>query len=192
MQNGLIWGDIATWVTGIATIALFIIGFLQIRNERKMRIKSEKELEFHNKRKQAEHISSWVIRESPLGSLLLAILNQSLQPVYQVIVTIMALGQEGEPKGYNLAGQVCIAVAPPGLGYIIVEADYHGMFRRPGVEIAFRDTAGRNWVRKANGGILEIEKSTLEYYGISLPANWRELTNDLPQAETLDQNNQES
>jgi hypothetical protein len=29
------WGDRATWVTGIATIALFIIGFLQIRNERK-------------------------------------------------------------------------------------------------------------------------------------------------------------
>ena len=192
MQNGSIWGDVATWVTGIATIALFIIGFLQIRNERILRMKSEKELEFRNRRKQAEHISSWIIRESPLGSLLLAILNQSLQPVYQVIVSVVVLGQEIELRDFAPAGQVCIAVAPPGLGFIKVEAYYHGMFRRPGVEIAFRDTAGRNWIRKADGGILEIEKSTLEYYEIPLPADWRELATNLLQVEPVDQNNQES
>ena len=184
MENGSVWGDVATWVTGIATIALFIIGFLQIRNERMLRMKSEKELEFRNRREQAERISSWIIRESQAGSLLIAILNQSPQPVYQVIVTVVVLGQEGEPRGHAPAGQVCIAVAPPGQGYIMVEADYHGMHRRPGVEIAFRDAAGRNWVRKADGELLEIEKSTVEYYEITLPTGWRELAADLPLAET--------
>jgi hypothetical protein len=92
MGNGLIWGDVATWVTGIATIALFIIGFLQIRNERLSRIKREAEIEVRNRRNQAEQISSWIVKEDQHGSWI-AILNQSPQPIYQVIVNVVVVGQ---------------------------------------------------------------------------------------------------
>jgi hypothetical protein len=63
------------------------------------------------------------------------------------------------------------------------------MFRRPGIEIAFKDTSGRNWVRKANGELSEIEKSTVEYYKVGLPTSWSGLAADMPPTETINQNN---
>ncbi len=63
MECSINWGDIATWFTGIITLGLFIIGFLQIRNERIARMKSEKELELRSVRSQAEKISTWIARD---------------------------------------------------------------------------------------------------------------------------------
>lgn len=83
METVAIWGDIATWVTSIATIALFIIGFIQIRNERQARIKREKEEVAIKKRDQAEHISSWIVRQThdEQGSWMwVAVLNHLLSP----------------------------------------------------------------------------------------------------------------
>ncbi len=59
-------GDVATWVTGIATILLFaatlglvLVGFKQIEIEREARAKREAaDLEMHM-RAQAELISAW-------------------------------------------------------------------------------------------------------------------------------------
>jgi hypothetical protein len=74
------WGDVATWVTGIATILLFVIGFMQIQTERKARIRREKELENQGRREQAELISAWIASED-YGHQWVAILNQSMQPI---------------------------------------------------------------------------------------------------------------
>lgn len=74
----------------------------------------------------------------------------------------------------------CIAVVPPGQGYIGIEASYHGMGRYVGVEIAFKDARGRNWLRQADGELLEIKKSTVEFYDISLPTSWGILATNLP------------
>jgi hypothetical protein len=165
------WGDIATWFTGIITLGLFIIGFLQIRTERMSRIKNDKETLIRNKREQAEHFSAWISIETPDG-LRIAILNNSSHPVYQVIINVAIVGQAGDLSDLVPDAQVCIAVAPPGQGFIVVAANYHGMHRRAGVEIAFRDAAGNNWVRKATGQLLEIDTSTIEYYDVPLPTGW--------------------
>ncbi len=180
------WGDMATWVTGGATILLFIVGFWQIRNERISRTKREKETENQKKRSQAELISSWIVaetadKEGP--SQWIAIQNQSSQPIYQVIVSVVAVPESG--KGTYRGGpiqedQVHIAIAPPGKGYTTIHSQYGGMFRRPGVEIAFQDAAGNSWVRKAMGELLEIEMSTVGYYNIDLPAGWTGLLPVLP------------
>jgi hypothetical protein len=98
METWQIWGDVATWVTGIATILLFVIGFLQIRNERRSRIKSEKKQEDRQKRSQAELVSCWRVKENREGSWL-AVLNHSHQPIYQVIVSVARLGQLGDSMG---------------------------------------------------------------------------------------------
>jgi len=37
------WGDVATWVTGFATLLLFIVALFQIRVERMARIKRERD-----------------------------------------------------------------------------------------------------------------------------------------------------
>ena len=63
MNTGINWGDLATWVTGFITLGLLIVALIQIRNERETRNKGEKELEIRREREQAEHISSWIVRE---------------------------------------------------------------------------------------------------------------------------------
>jgi hypothetical protein len=179
----MILGDLATWVTGIATIALFVIGFIQIRNERKARIKRENELEDLKKRDQADHISCWIVREN-LSGVWIAVLNQSPQPIYQVIVSVVVVSQEGENQEDDNSWRVCISAAPPGQGYTVIQASYHGMSRRPGVEIAFKDRMGKNWIRKANGELVEIKESPMRHYDISLPALWNNLNIEFPSNET--------
>lgn len=173
MPGSLSWGDLATWFTGVITLGLFIIGFVQIRNERVLRTKNEAELLRRKKREQAEQISAWISGEDENG-VRIEVLNASSQLVYQMVVNVVIVGQEGDLSG-GPAGQACIAVAPPGEGYTVVATDYHGMHRRPGVEFAFRDTAGNNWVRKPDGQLIEIQTSTIRYYNVTLPTSWRTL-----------------
>jgi hypothetical protein len=189
METWQIWGDVATWVTGVATIALFIIGFLQIRNERKERLHREKDQEVRQRRSQAELVSCWRVKENREGSWL-GVLNNSPQPIYQVIVSVVRLGQLGDSMGeYAEDGQMCISIAPPGIGYILVNPWGFGMAVRFGVEISFKDAAGRNWLIKPDGELSQIEESPLGYYKIGLPTYWRDLQTILPPDEIIGQNN---
>ena len=185
METALIWGDIATWVTGIATIALFIIGFLQIRNERMSRIKGEKELETRNRRDQAEYISCWLVKETfdnDNAWQWIAIMNQSTQPVYNVVVNAIPLAQSGEKLLGVKSHQVCVNIVPPGQGYTSVDSISlgHPGHGRIGAEIAFQDRSGNNWIRKANGELLEIKQSPMAYFDIDLPTSWISLAAELP------------
>lgn len=190
METGVNWGDIATWVTGIATIALFIIGFIQIRNERISRIKAEKKIETRDKRDQAERISSWFVKATHDNHgdwQWIAILNQSAQPIYNVIVSIVPLSQKGDKLASPKPHRVCIDVVPPGQGYTSVDAIQFGHpgHSRAGVEIAFKDRSGSNWIRKATGELSEIDKSAMEYYNIDLPTSWVGLDTELPPDDML-------
>lgn len=183
METALNWGDVATWITGIATIALFVIGFIQIRNERRFRISREKELENLKKREQSEHISAWLVGKTQNDNKRwVAILNQSKQPIYQVVVNVVTLSQRGDEIPESERQLACISVAPPGQGYTSVAAvDFaHPGHGRAGVEIAFQDGAGRSWLRKPNGELLELEKSTVEHYNITLPTFWADLLTEIP------------
>ena len=190
MDYAVSWGDVATWVTGIATIALFIIGFTQIHNERISRIKAEKESYARIKRDQAEQISSWLVKYSQdnYGEWhWIAVLNQSGQPVYNVILHLVPLTQTGERVSNIAPRQTCIDVVPPGQGYVAVEALHfaHPGFARAGVEIAFQDKSGKNWVRRPNGELIEILESPIDYYKVVLPTSWGTLENELPPDEGL-------
>jgi hypothetical protein len=46
------------------------------------------------------------------------------------------------------------------------------MFRRHGVEIAFTDRSGVNWLRSSNGSLVEIGEEPADYYGFPLPHDW--------------------
>ncbi len=180
-------GDLATWVTGLATVALFVIGFAQIWNERTLRIKRDRTQELATRRAQAELISAWWVTEiadpeREEENSWIAILNRSHQPVYQAVVTLVILGQSGElSMPQDPDRQACIGVIPPGKGYISIRATVHGMMKRAGVEIAFQDGAGTCWVRKALGDLVELPVSPAEHYQIDLPANWQTLDSELPE-----------
>jgi hypothetical protein len=179
-------GDLATWFTGIITFFLFIIAFIQIRNERIARIKSEKEFETRKKRDQAEHISCWFVKETSTKHgvwVWVAILNQSSQPIYNVIVSMVALSQTGENLTTIKPHIACIDIVPPGQGYIGIEALQFGHpgLSRAGVEIAFKDIFENNWIRKTNGELVSLENSTIEYYKIDLPTSWQGIAYAIPE-----------
>jgi len=178
------WGDVATWVTGIATIALFIIGFWQIRIEREARQTADAERRSSVRRLQAEQVAAWIAREGSdeLGSVLwIAVRNQSSQPVYHLVIQGIVLSSDGTPR-HNPSpdNQVRIAVAPPGEGYAGLHMDYAGMHRRAGIEMAFQDAANRNWLRKSNGELTELDATPALHYAIPLPTGWDTLMLELP------------
>lgn len=190
METWQIWGDVATWVTGIATIALFIIGFLQIRNERISRIKIEKDLENRQIRAQAELVSSWKVKETRNWTWI-AVLNHSPQPIYKVIVSLVRLDSiDGNNDEWAFLHQTYIAIAPVGLGYIRVPVSSEWMHLRLGVEIAFRDASGRNWIRWPHGELSQIAKSAVDHYSFpsSSPPDWIDLETSLPPDEIITPN----
>jgi hypothetical protein len=46
------------------------------------------------------------------------------------------------------------------------------MMARRGIEIAFTDQHGRNWLRYANGELISIPVPAASYYQLAQPVNW--------------------
>ncbi len=177
-------GDMATWITGIVTILLFIVTLLQINNERKARNKHEAEAFKKEKVEQAELVSAWIAEEiisadseDGVAKYWIAISNLSQQPIYQVVVAIAPLSSEGDDLMYrNVSRTAIITIVPPGKGYACIHLE---KYKRLGVELAFKDVKGIYWIRKVNGEITEISVPAYEYYGLSLPIGWDELHSEI-------------
>ena len=160
-------GDIGTWVSGLGIVCTFIIGFIQINNERKIR--KEKEL-----REQAEHISAFIFKETPAKTTI-ALLNLSKEPIYEVIVSISVFQGTNMTHPTNTAHQYTsfLSVIPPGQSYTQVDGSYHELAFHPAIEIAFKDVKGKCWVRTGRGVLKAISKSPVEHYKLHPPLNWR-------------------
>jgi hypothetical protein len=175
-------GDLATWFSGIISFLLFIVAFWQIRSERNERQRAENERLFAELRRQAEQVAAWIETEfhDERGPVVcVAVSNQSLQPIYNVIIQGILLGSEDDQiAGPFPENRSQIAVVPPGKGYTAFPFAYHGMFKRPGIEIAFQDARNRYWLRKVNGELVELEVSPVAYYNVPLPTGWGMLFED--------------
>jgi len=187
---GLDPGDLATWVTGISSILLFIVAFWQIRLERSARQKAESERLDARRRHQAEQIAAWIEAEFSGESnwmMCVAVSNQSLQPIYHVVVQGILLSNDGTPVADPFPeNRSQIAVAPPGKGFTIFPFNYAGMHKRPGIEIAFQDAANRYWLRKTNGELVELDTSPVVHYDIPLPTGWGNLLEQCPGSDDIE------
>jgi hypothetical protein len=192
MENkGMQPGDIATWIGAIGTLigslvtaGTLIVAFYQIHVERKARKAADEQELFRVTRNQAENVSTWVDHEVAGGSdgnslAAIAVLNQSTDPIYQVIVSMTAFDymkakvvpDEGvldvpiECRGF-------VSVVPPGKVFVMVDGNFHGMFFHPAAEIAFMDKSNHYWVRKASGKLLSFMESPVDYYNLARPLGW--------------------
>jgi len=159
--NTLSLGDVATWFTGLATFGAFVVAFVQINNERKIRKNQER-------KSQAEHISAYVAKEEKYKALI-TILNLSPEPIYEVVVSIVAF-QGASPGSKHIA---FLSVVPPGKSHVVTDADYHGMSFHPSIEIAFKDVRGKSWVRSGRGDLKEILQTPVDYYKLHRPLSWQ-------------------
>jgi hypothetical protein len=163
-------------VLGAAVLAGFV-GWQQIQDERDARKASERHIAVAERREQAEQISTWIVVDEE-GGMQVVLANGSNQPVYEAVVSRVAVQGSGAHIGRELGDELtaseqhAFAVIPPGEYLTTFGGGFHGMGREPGIEIGFRDRAGVNWVRFADGVLREVRGTPVSYYGLSLPRTW--------------------
>ncbi len=109
----------------------------------------------------------------------IAMYNRSATPVYNVVVTLVLVQGSGPRTANELTElrlkqmfQRYYSTLPPGEYEARVSGDWVGMMARPGIEIAFRDSGGRSWVRFANGILTETPAEPVAYYHLQEPIGW--------------------
>ena len=182
------------WLTGTGTLALAGTTVWLTKRESGDRRELQKEArdrEAAKRREQAGLIAAWhagvewheasdASEERPPPSSVLALSNRSDEPVYEVVASLVVRpgGITPFPTGEELmrnsigvvAGSVrYLALLPPGLWKVAVDAGWGGMHRSPGAEIGFTDRAGVHWIRRANGTLEEIRTKAPEHYGLPQP-----------------------
>lgn len=169
---------IREWLILAAAVIAGVAGWQQIADERNARRAAEQETERAERRAQADEIAVW--RGGGGGEGMNVIIsNHSQQPVYQAVVSRIAVEGSGAHTGRQLPDEItlqeqqAVLVIPPGRTRLHFGPGFGGMGRVAGFEIAFKDQAGHYWLRYANGDLNEIDRGTIGYYGLSRPVLWR-------------------
>lgn len=163
------WVDVTTAVgtAGAAVIALGLGGRAEWRAMR-----AEQAQRDQSKRDQAGRVSGWPQGDRE-GKTLLALMNASVEPVYEVVVG-MVLIQGGGARRLEEMNDLTeyrrvLSVLPPGAWHVKVSGGWGGMGKRPGIEIAFNDRSGRHWIRRSNGTLDEIDSTPIDYLQLGRP-----------------------
>jgi len=184
-MHNIQYGDLATWFAAVGTVAAFFLAFWQLGTDRRRRRKERVE-------EQARKVSAWVAKEAPSKvkgqppRAWIAVQNNSSEPIYEVIATIVRFphmpAKDGvdDGKGVPLDFRTFLSVVPPGKYYSSVNGGYRGMSFQPAVEIAFKDKNGRSWLRTRNGGCFELKESPTVHYKFSPPLSWKLPEQELP------------
>jgi hypothetical protein len=171
---------IAQAVAAVGTVGTLVFALMQIRTEREERKRAEADAKKRGRRSQAEKISAWVTSYGEVDTPI-AMRNASDAPIYNVIVSLVLIQGAGPRTGREwlaldnsgYAYFSFLSSVPPGQTYTTVSGGWGGMGRRPGVEIAFTDSADRSWLRTATGRLEELSHSPPDYYAVSPPIDWR-------------------
>lgn len=173
------WGDVPSWVAAIGTVGALFAALLQIRNERLERKKIEVQ-------EQAAEVSTWISNELSSEMTNVIIQNTSTNPIYDVVLTIVIASGSGPRTGEEVAAlpeqrelsvpslRRASSIIPPGRYVTEIPADWGGMNRKPGAEIAFTDKSGNHWVRRQNGKLEQLKFDALST--MSYPSPFGDLT----------------
>lgn len=182
-SNSINWAA----VEAIGVVLAFGAAFWQLRRERVARLKQEandriaaQEIATREERAQADLLSAWIAwqdDESPNLTNWIAVQNSSNEPIYELILSVVAFqgaGDTGEdgPPFLHPAHCAFLSVAPPGLCYVTMGGGYSGMGFHPSIEVAFTDRSGKHWKRTGRGRIVQLDVPAPDYYDVPLPLPW--------------------
>lgn len=99
------------------------------------------------------------------------------RPVSHVIVSLVVNGQTALEQTKLFGGgkdpyQFDLGQLPRGHSEVEVSGGWAGMSAQPGVELAFTDANGRNWIRYASERLIQIHLPADDYYRLDEPVNW--------------------
>jgi hypothetical protein len=174
------WSEIS-WATIITAIIAVYGAVLSTINLLAQRSRDRSALN-EGRRRQAEGVTGWLTAydgpEEP-GRLIYGLLlqNESTQPVYELIASIVTVYGAGPKSGEDRIGDVfyrsMFLNLPPGKTRSQIDNPGQGMYIRHGVEIAFRDSIGYRWVRQGDGLLREVGKDPRALYGLPEPLPWK-------------------
>jgi hypothetical protein len=136
------------------------------------------------KRRQAELVTAWFVpyegeQDDPHSiHVAVRVRNASDQLIYDLIaevVTVQGAARRtavGDSEENNRDLGALMGNVPPGETTTRINSGGSGMFIRHAIELAFRDAAGRYWLRHGDGTLEEVNKHPLDLYDISRPSSW--------------------
>src|SRR5207245_7221638 len=116
-----------------------------------------------------------VVEGNPLaGRTGIDLFNSSQMPIYGLVVGIVFIQGAGpETLETRLALDsksamplTAVSILPPGTFRVWIPGTGWSsiMSGRAGAEVAFTDRAGRHWIRRADGELVELHETPLEYF----------------------------
>jgi hypothetical protein len=193
------WSDVpwGTVITGVIAIYGAVLGTITLVGQRRRdqrQLRQDQLATEEAQRRQADQVTGWLVAdEGPQehNRLFYGVMlqNGSSQPVRQLIVHVVgtqgsfrrtAVGDYDEHTAigdYEEARRslyrLFVGLLSPGETKTRIEQPGGGMSRRYGIELAFQDAAGRNWLRQGDGILKQVDKPPLDLYGISPPVPWQ-------------------
>jgi hypothetical protein len=149
------FGNVPSWISGIGTTLAVGVALYQTTTDRVKRTREER-------RSQGTLISGWPEREKVANNAYVTqavLLNNSEEPAYEVVVSLVLVQGSGPRRGEDLDGshdRPVLSILPPGKWIVEVASRGFGMQKRPGIEVAFTDRRGHHWIRRTDGTLQEI------------------------------------
>jgi hypothetical protein len=179
---------IAVIGTLVVAIGAAFIAYLTLHNETSTQARERAEQRATEIRAQAEQVSTGTIagqsgfpitEHGHQSVTRIGLYNRSNAPVYNAVVTLVLVQGAGPRVAREVQSVILrrefqrdLTTIPPGESEVQVSPGWAGMMARPGIEIAFTDHASRNWIRYANGVLVEIPEPPASYYRLPRPINW--------------------
>lgn len=161
------WRMMLSIVPIVISFLAFAFSIYTFCSKRRDEVKAKRE-------RQAQSISAWLDQEECYKCILR---NDSSNPVYSVVLAAVAI-QGAAPDRSEKLSQRHLAVftaLPPGdsvYGNLDMNGAMAVVFQ---LELAFRDSNGINWLRRANGALEEIPRDPIEYFNVGKPVHYRRL-----------------
>lgn len=146
-MSGVNFGDVPTWIAAIGTTGAFVVALVLLFQS----LGQRKQDSADKRKEQAKLVSAWstgVSKTEPYPTISYTVRNASEEPVYAISLRA-AIGVRGTfVRHVGTLGPKQTAdvhIYPPGFP--------RGENNNP--DLAFTDTAGIQWIRKANGQLTE-------------------------------------
>lgn len=171
----------------VGTIGAFYMAFRQIRENKEQFDKDREERKELQIKSQANKVAVWFddgrLPPHDMGDMTsyvprdAVVFNDNTLPIYNVIVSVVSLygagpSENGEDNDRDYPCRVLFHEVIPGMWGAMIRTHGSGMGLIMGLEIAFTDSMGQNWIRRGNGILQKIDTNPLDYYEIPLPPAW--------------------
>jgi hypothetical protein len=167
----------AEWASAFATFSAVVVSLWIAGRDARDRKREAR-------RFQAEKITAWFkplneLTEENTERTYILIRNASDQMIYDLIlqpVTLQGAFRQtavGDTEQRNLEFGARAGNIPPGETETSFQFLDGGMHKRFGIELAFKDAAGRFWLRQGDGTLKEISQHPLDLYNLSRPIGWQ-------------------